>query len=148
MKLNGYKYSRAQDFIPEKIPPFRDWCWNEIIIQYTDKSASLCLPFTTVARNTPWTKLTCVLSSLLLLHSHWFFTLNIWDCISGNDRSNGNIILVAMECTWPVPMMTSSNGNIFRVTGHLCGEFTGHRWIPRTKANDAELWWFLWSAPE
>ena len=23
------------------------------------------------------------------------------------------------------PMMTSSNGNIFRVTGHLCGEFTG-----------------------
>ena len=39
------------------------------------------------------------------------------------------------------------NGNIFRVTGHLCGEFTGHRWIPRTKASDAELWCFLWSAP-
>ena len=30
-------------------------------------------------------------------------------------------------------MMTSSNGNIFRVTGHLCWEFTGLRWIPRTK---------------
>ena len=44
-------------------------------------------------------------------------------------------------------MMTSSNGNIFRFTGHLCGEFTGHRWIPRTKASDAELWCFLWSAP-
>ena len=27
-------------------------------------------------------------------------------------------------------MMTSSNGNIFRVTGLLCGEFTGRRWIP------------------
>ena len=27
-------------------------------------------------------------------------------------------------------MMPSSNGNIFRVTGPLCGEFTGHRWIP------------------
>ena len=26
-------------------------------------------------------------------------------------------------------MVTSSNGNIFRVTGLLCGEFTGHRWI-------------------
>ena len=26
-------------------------------------------------------------------------------------------------------MMTSSNGNIFRVTGHLCGEITGHRWL-------------------
>ena len=25
----------------------------------------------------------------------------------------------------PTLMMTSSNGNIFRVTGHLCGEFTG-----------------------
>ena len=40
-------------------------------------------------------------------------------------------------------MMTSSNGNIFRVTGHLCGEFTGPRWIPHTKASDAELWCFF-----
>ena len=42
----------------------------------------------------------------------------------------------------------SSNGNNFRVTALLCGEFTGHRLIPRTKASDAELWCFLWSAPE
>ena len=27
-------------------------------------------------------------------------------------------------------MMKSSNGNIFRVTGHLCEEFTDPRWIP------------------
>ena len=26
-------------------------------------------------------------------------------------------------------MMTSSNGNIFRVIGPLCGEFTVHRWL-------------------
>ena len=45
-------------------------------------------------------------------------------------------------------MMTSPNGNIFRVTGPLCGEFTGDRWIPRTKASDAELWCFLWPSPE
>ena len=45
-------------------------------------------------------------------------------------------------------MMTSSNGNIFRVIGPLCGEFTGPRWIPHTKASDAELWCLLWSAPE
>ena len=45
-------------------------------------------------------------------------------------------------------MMTSSNGNIFRVTGHLCREFTCHRWIPRTKAGNAELWCFLLCAPE
>ena len=40
-------------------------------------------------------------------------------------------------------MTTSSNGNIFCVTGPLCGEFTGHRWIPCTKASDTELWCFL-----
>ena len=37
-------------------------------------------------------------------------------------------------------MMTSSNWNIIRVTGH--------RWLPPTKASDADLWCFLWSAPE
>ena len=44
---------------------------------------------------------------------------------------------------WAKSMMTSSNGNIFRVTGHLCGEFIGPRWNPRTKASDAELWFFF-----
>ena len=39
-------------------------------------------------------------------------------------------------------MMMSSNGNSFRVSGPLCGEFTGHRWIPLTKASKAELWFF------
>ena len=37
-------------------------------------------------------------------------------------------------------MMTSSNGNIFRVTGHL----SGHRWIPHTKASDSELCCFFY----
>ena len=41
-------------------------------------------------------------------------------------------------------MMSSLNGNIFRVTGHLCGEFTGPRWIPRTKASDAEIWFLFY----
>ena len=45
-------------------------------------------------------------------------------------------------------MMMSSNGNIFRVTGYLCGECTGPRWIPGTEASDAELWCFLSSASE
>ena len=45
----------------------------------------------------------------------------------------------------PAHMMTSSNGN---VTGPLWGESTSDRWIPLTKASDAELWCFLWSAPE
>ena len=42
----------------------------------------------------------------------------------------------------------SSNDNIFRVTGPFWGECTGHRWIPLTRANDAELWRFLLSAPD
>ena len=40
-------------------------------------------------------------------------------------------------------MMMSSNENIFRNTGPLWGETTIHRWIPLTKASDAELWSFL-----
>ena len=39
-------------------------------------------------------------------------------------------------------MMMSSNGNIFQITGPLCGEFTSHWWIPLTKASDTELWFF------
>ena len=31
----------------------------------------------------------------------------------------------------------------FRVPCHLCREFAGHRWIPRTKASDAWLWLFF-----
>ena len=45
-------------------------------------------------------------------------------------------------------MLMLSNGNIFRVTGPLWGESAGHRWITLTKASDAELGYFLWSAPE
>ena len=47
-----------------------------------------------------------------------------------------------------IRMMTSSKGNIFRVTGHLGGESTGNQWIPLTKASDEEIWCFIWSAPE
>ena len=49
-------------------------------------------------------------------------------------------ILNAKPCISLSSMMTSSNGNIFRVTGHLWRVFTGCRWIPGTKASDAELW--------
>ena len=62
-------------------------------------------------------------------------SFRLWSFVSALSR---------MPKTWL--MMTSSDGNIFRVTGHLCGEFTGHRWITRTKASDEELWCFHWSA--
>ena len=41
-------------------------------------------------------------------------------------------------------MMTSSNGNTFRVTGPLCEEFTGEFLTQRS--SNAELWCFLLSA--
>ena len=38
---------------------------------------------------------------------------------------------------WPVNIMTSSNWNIFRVTGPLFWEFTGHQKILPQRASDA-----------
>ena len=45
-------------------------------------------------------------------------------------------------------MTPSSNENIFRITGHLCREFTDPAWIPHTKASDVELRCFPWFASE
>ena len=59
-----------------------------------------------------------------------------------------HIVLWDIRYDWCKTHETSSNRNIFRVTGRLCWEFTGHRWIPHTKASDAERWCFLWSVPE
>ena len=42
-------------------------------------------------------------------------------------------------------MITSSNRNIFRATGPLRGEFTGHRWIPRTKASEALMFSLIYA---
>ena len=56
-----------------------------------------------------------------------FFNYTCWgsDCSEPTIRVSLSHLLV-----FALHMMTSSNGNIFRVTGILCGEFTGHRWIP------------------
>ena len=45
-------------------------------------------------------------------------------------------------------MMTSSNRSVLLVTGPLWAESTGDRRILIIKVRDAELWCFLWSAPE
>ena len=62
--------------------------------------------------------------------------------IDGLVQGWGNSNALAMNFN-EATIMTSSNGNIFRVTDPLCGEFTGDRWIPCTKASDAQLWRFL-----
>ena len=84
--------------------------------------------------------LLCIKNSLEGWHGDLSLVVNNWIWVPrGRQYALHSFISV---------MTTSSNGNIFRVTGHLCGEFTGDRWIPRKKASDAELWCFLWSAPE
>ena len=106
-----------------------------------------------------------IILSCILLHSvdsSWWSHFKIrmsYQTAFGESRSRFEIFLNDSRVNWMhfeatleslqyrSCMMTSSNGNIFRVTGHLCGEFTGPRWIPHTKASDAELWCLLWSAP-
>ena len=82
-----------------------------------------------------------VYNVLLLLYPLWlkdqgiyWFHIKVTSCIYGVNAITH--------------MMMSSNGNIVRVTSPLCGGFTGLWWISLTKASDAELWCFLWSAPE
>ena len=73
------------------------------------------------------------------------------DCASQTSKSYHGTIDHTYTLTlfsFTVTMMTSSNGNTFRVTGPLWGESAGHWWIPLTKASGVELWCFLWSAPE
>ena len=49
---------------------------------------------------------------------------------------------------WPLVMRTSSNGNIFPCNWPFVRGLHRSRWIPHTKASDAELWCFLWFASE
>ena len=65
-------------------------------------------------------------------------------CLFGPEHTNAR---ACMRTHIGFIMMTSSNGYIFRVTGPLCGEFTGPRRIPRTKASDTELWCFFHLRP-
>ena len=68
------------------------------------------------------------------------------------------LLMVILNTTWKYDFIiqvfsrtrqavcSNRTSSWWRVTGPLCGEFTGHRWIPLTKASDVELCCFLWSA--
>ena len=70
--------------------------------------------------------------------------LNIDAMIIGVTRERQQLQRLIQTKLWYWLNMMSWNGNIFRVTGPLCWEFTGHRWIHITKASGAELSCFLW----
>ena len=96
-------------------------------------------------------------SHIYIVTNQFWYQTNDYYIFFMQGRDRMLMIYLGLQCTSKVAygillvcypgdimnMMTSSNGNIFRVTGHLCGEFTGHRWIPRTKVSDAELWFFF-----
>ena len=105
------------------------WCFLSCQLAQTVEQQGICPSFETPWRSCDVTLMETVIKIILR-------------CI---------LLVLAMNSDWThLPllkyMMTSSNGNIFRVTGPLFGEFTGHRWISLTKASDAELLCFLWSA--
>ena len=105
-----------------------------------DNSSSVMMWLSTFSKKNGW-----IIPSILSQNVN---TLIIWTI--ENHRERPTITPSISSCEESTQrlffMMTSANGNAFRVTGHFCGEFTGLRWIPRTKAGDAELWFFLWSA--
>ena len=87
-----------------------------------------CLPVLSIAD-------LCSLCPYCHYHYCWTYQCHYWS------NHNDPISIPTSNQQWP--MMTSSNGNIFCVTGHLCGEC--FQW---KKATDVELWCFLSSAPQ
>ena len=63
--------------------------------------------------------------------------IDVWSIVTQRHHMDS---LIWVNIVWGNDfMMTSSNGNSFSVTGVLWGESTDHRWIPLTKASDADF---------
>ena len=65
-----------------------------------------------------------------VIYSHYctyYFHLNSY--LHGRQVGNTNTVIALLRDSYRLSghMMTSSNGNIFRITSRLCGEFTGRR---------------------
>ena len=101
---------------------------------------------------------------------HWYCVLQMIENIHCNLSCCNNPTGLALcrpifhGCVSEVVVLSCSIGCFSYITGKLFHddvikwkhfprywpfvlEFTGPRWIPLTKASDAELWCFLWSAP-
>ena len=81
----------------------------------------------------PWCYNAVTMKTYVIFKTTWDFEMSVerrstW-LKKGKRKLRDTVQLIARM---KLIMMTSSNGNIFRVTDHLCGEFTGQWWIPRT----------------
>ena len=74
--------------------------------------------------------------SISELDHYWFFCI-----INTNPQSAPEVHKIHIH------MMTSSNGKNFPRNWPFVRGIHRSRWIPHTKASDAELWCFLWCAP-
>ena len=79
----------------------------------------------------------------------------VWKLLSSGvdlfNSSNTNRVMKVLQPFIQEIMMTLTIGNIFRITGLVWRESTGHHRSPVDpphKTSDAEIWCFLWSAPE
>ena len=160
------KHEHANVIYTPEARPSQPLCWKGITCPYIwhgklwnspTQLLSACNLFTNDYIVTPWGLGTYIWvsalgpGSSLVIIINWTYTVCGIFSIEPLGMNVREIwakkLFDAVVCKiWFIFMKTSSNGNIFRVTGHLCGEFTGPRWIPHTKASDAELWCFFWSA--
>ena len=70
-----------------------------------------------------------------------FNRISLFVCASHKGQWHGPLIFTwkgIIVCVYRIPIMTSSNGNIFRVTGPLCEDFTGVRGIHRSPVNSPQ----------
>ena len=62
------------------------------------------------------------------IHARVPLMCQLYDYILSQDyeilNTYSEVVLMLQHIEADMMMMTSSNGNIFRVTGHLCGDFT------------------------
>ena len=89
-------------------------CWNNRVVRVESAAGKTVHKLFVGGLSTVQTKMCTFICSIERQYS----------CFMSTDDGTHEPRLLAL-CVINIVMMTSSNGNIFRVTGPLCGEFTG-----------------------
>ena len=136
LPVTGYcRFFSPLSFVNQLSPPLNCTCVKWDTVACCILLPSECRP--TIAQC--WTilslcQVTCPVVGVFGVPRFYFTTIDVWRFKNHNTFRQNTKYTCSLELIyrWSVDffMMTSSNGNIFRVTGHLCGEFTGPRWIP------------------
>ena len=133
--------------LPTKVSAIRNLSFVKSIFMVENKFFTKCYPAFKITRHQKLTGLAYqsrpvniwVIILKASVPSSWYHVLK---------RDYQTFVQQDLKFVLPTLIMTSPNGNIFCIAGPFWGESTGHQRIPLTKASKAELWCFLWSAPE